>query len=248
MSSLPNVPHVLPVIHIHASQHAGWCGPGWTSLSCSLQSLCKRHAYTLPRRRVYSHVPQIIAPRRLSRDISREILVMATGWRIGNNFSKSTVVVFAKTETRIQKPRPFQFFRDIVGRNSAGSWVCPWYTADKLGTCQPGRKKDSSKTGCAWPLLNGTGFSMRNSVLLYKQLIRPMMDYACPIWRSAVRSHFRKLECHNPKCLRVPTNAPRFVSDGQIQEDLWIPFYAEIIRALTESLDEMSADAGNSLV
>jgi len=31
------------------------------------------------------------------------------------------------------------------------------------------------------PLLNGkSDLSIRNRVLLYKQLIRPMMDYTCP--------------------------------------------------------------------
>jgi hypothetical protein len=46
------------------------------------------------------------------------------------------------------------------------------------------------------------------TVLLYKQLIHPMMDYACPIWRSAAHSHVRKLQVLQPKCLRIVTNAP----------------------------------------
>jgi hypothetical protein len=33
--------------------------------------------------------------------------------------------------------------------------------------------------------------SIRNGALLYK-LIRPMMDYACPAWRSAARTHVRR--------------------------------------------------------
>jgi hypothetical protein len=38
-----------------------------------------------------------------------------------------------------------------------------------------------------------SGLSIRNGVLLYKPLIRPMMDYACPVSRSVVRYHIRKL-------------------------------------------------------
>jgi predicted PP-loop superfamily ATPase len=34
----------------------------------------------------------------------------------------------------------------------------------------------------------------RNVVLLYKQLIRSKMDYACPAWRSASCSHVRRLQ------------------------------------------------------
>ena len=34
------------------------------------------------------------------------------------------------------------------------------------------------------PLLNGKrGLSVRNGVLLYMPLIRPLMDYVCPAWR-----------------------------------------------------------------
>ena len=49
------------------------------------------------------------------------------------------------------------------------------------------------------PLLNSkSDISIRNGVLLFKQLIRPMMDYACPAWRSAASTHVRKLQVLNP--------------------------------------------------
>jgi len=48
--------------------------------------------------------------------------------------------------------------------------------------------------GMLGPLLNKkSDLSVRNGVLLYKQLIRPMMDYACLAWRSAARTHVRRL-------------------------------------------------------
>jgi len=50
--------------------------------------------------------------------------------------------------------------------------------------------------------------SVRNGVLLYKQLIRPMMDYACTVWRSAARTHVRKLQVLQFKCLHLATGAP----------------------------------------
>jgi hypothetical protein len=59
------------------------------------------------------------------------------------------------------------------------------------------------------PLLNRkSDLSVRGGVLLYKQLIRPMMDYACPAWRSAVRTHVRRLQVLQFKCLRLATVAP----------------------------------------
>jgi hypothetical protein len=99
------------------------------------------------------------------------------------------------------------------------------------------------------PLLNRrSGLSVRNGVLLYKELIRPMMDYACPIWRYAVRSHVKKLQVLQSKCLRIATNAPCYVGNRQIHEDLGIPFFFDHIRALTENFDSKLAHAGNPIV
>jgi hypothetical protein len=47
-------------------------------------------------------------------------------------------------------------------------------------------------------LIRKSDLSVRNGVLLYKQLICPMMDYACPAWRSAARTHVRWLQMLNP--------------------------------------------------
>jgi hypothetical protein len=106
-------------------------------------------------------------------------------------------------------------------------------------------KKAAKRLGVLGPFLNRrSSLSVSNGVLLYKQLIRPMMDHACPIWRSAARSHVRKLQVLQSKCLRIATNAPRYVSNRQIHEDLGIPFFADHIRALTESFDSKLADAG----
>ena len=49
---------------------------------------------------------------------------------------------------------------------------------------------------------------VRNGVLLYKQLIRPMMDYACPAWRSAPRTHIRRLQVLQSMCPLLATGAP----------------------------------------
>jgi hypothetical protein len=75
-----------------------------------------------------------------------------------------------------------------------------------------------------------------------------MMDYACPVWRSAARSHIRKLQVFQSKCLRIATNTPWYMSNRQIHEDLGVPFFADHIRALTDSFDSKLSDAGNTLV
>jgi hypothetical protein len=132
-------------------------------------------------------------------------------WRIAINVSKSTAVLFAKTTRCIQRPRPVQLFGEPI------QWVD---TARYLGVTldtrltwsahvnQVGRKA-AQRLGVLGPLLNRrSGLSIKNGVLLYKQLIRPIMDYACPIWRSAAHTHVRKLQVLQSKCLPIATNAP----------------------------------------
>ena len=99
------------------------------------------------------------------------------------------------------------------------------------------------------PLLNRkSDLSVRNGVLLYKQLIRPVMDYACPAWRSAARTHIRRLQVLQSKCLRLASGAPWYVRNKQIHEDLGVPMFADHIRALTASSDSKLAEVGNPLV
>ena len=77
------------------------------------------------------------------------------------------------------------------------------------------------------PLLNSkSDLSVRNGVLLFKQLIRPMLEYACPAWRSAARTHVRRIQGLQSKCLRLATGAPSYVSNRQIHEDLGVPLFA----------------------
>jgi hypothetical protein len=111
------------------------------------------------------------------------------------------------------------------------------------------RKKAAQRLGLLSSLLQRiSGLSIRNGVLLYKQLIRPMMDYACPISRSASCSHLRKLQVLQSKCLRIATGAPWYISNVQTHEDLGVPFFAKHIRALTESYDSKLGGVGNPLV
>jgi hypothetical protein len=70
-------------------------------------------------------------------------------------------------------------------------------------------RKAAERLGMLGHLRNRrSDLSIRNDVLVYKQLIHPMMDYACPIWRFTAHSHARKLQVLKSKCLHVATNAP----------------------------------------
>jgi hypothetical protein len=88
--------------------------------------------------------------------------------------------------------------------------------------------------------------SIRNGVLHYKQLIRPVTDCAYPNCRSAAHSYVREPHLLQSKCLRIAANAPCDVSNRKLYDDLGIQSFADHIRALTQSFDSKLADAGIS--
>jgi hypothetical protein len=88
-------------------------------------------------------------------------------------------MLFAKTGRRIRKRRAVQLFEEPIQWNNDARYL--EVTLDKGLTwskyINQVRKKVVEREGTLGPLLNRrSGLSIRNSVLLYKQLIRPMMD------------------------------------------------------------------------
>jgi len=99
------------------------------------------------------------------------------------------------------------------------------------------------------PLLNmRSELSVKHGILPYKQLIRPMIDDACPAWRSDAHTHCLRLHILQSKCLRLATGPPSYVSSRQIHEDLGVPLFADRIRSLTASFDSRLADVMKPLV
>ena len=85
-----------------------------------------------------------------------------------------------------------------------------------------------------------------------------MMDSACHAWRSAARTHVRRLQVLQSKCRRLATCPPKslrlvtcphwYLRNRQIQEDLGVPLFSDHIRALIESFDWKLADVAKPLV
>jgi len=160
------------------------------------------------------------------------------------NVSKCTAIIFARAGRRFIQPLPVTSRgTNRMCRHHSLSGV----TLDKAFTWSPHidqvRKKTAQRMGMLGPLLNSkSDLSIRNGVLLYKKLIRPMMDYSCPAWRSAARSHVRRLQELQSKFLLLAPGAPWYVSNRQIHEDLGVPLFADLTRALTESFDSKLAN------
>jgi len=73
------------------------------------------------------------------------------------------------------------------------------------------RKKMPSDLECV--LTRGL-FCLPGTVFCCNQLIRPMMEYTCLIWKSATRIHVRKLQGLQSKCFRFATGALPYTGNG----------------------------------
>ena len=97
-------------------------------------------------------------------------------WRIAINVSKSNAVFFAKAGWRFPKPRPVQLLGDPILWVDTARYL--GVILDKRMTWSPHivqvRKKAAQRMDLLSSLLHRrSGLSIRNGVLLYKQLIGP---------------------------------------------------------------------------
>jgi hypothetical protein len=117
-------------------------------------------------------------------------------WRIAINVSKNNAILFAKAAWRIPRPRPVQFLGEPIEWVDTARYL--GVTLDSRLTWLPHivdvRRKASQRLGVLGSPNRRSGLSIRKGVLLYKQLIRPMMDYACPIWRCAASRYIKHVQ------------------------------------------------------
>jgi len=99
-----------------------------------------------------------------------------------------------------------------------------------------GRKAAQKSCVCPLPSLTDKCLSIRNGELLYKQLTCHMMGYERQFWKSSAFSRVLKLQVLKSKCLRIATNATRYIGKRKSQEDWGFLSFVDHIRELTESL------------
>ena len=139
-------------------------------------------------------------------------------WRIAINVSKSSAMLFAETGRRIPKTRTVQLFGEPIQWVDDARYL--GVTLEKRLTrskhIDQVRKKAAQRLGTLGTLLNRrSGISIMNGVLLYKQLIRPVMDYACPVWWLPLAPISRNCKCCSPSVLALLSMHPGTLVTGK---------------------------------
>ncbi|PNF31503.1 hypothetical protein B7P43_G00779 [Cryptotermes secundus] len=74
---------------------------------------------------------------------------------------------------------------------------------------------------------------MKNKLLIYKTIIKPIWTYGIQLWGMASNSNVEILECFKSKALCMVTNASWIVQNAVILKDLETPIVTEEIRCFS---------------
>jgi hypothetical protein len=84
-----------------------------------------------------------------------------------------------------------------------------------------------------WLLGRRSKLSLENKLLLYKCVLKPVWTYGIQLWGCAKPSHTQIIQRLQSKILRLITNAPWYVSNFTLHNDLHIPFLVTEINRLS---------------
>jgi hypothetical protein len=82
-----------------------------------------------------------------------------------------------------------------------------------------------------WLLNRKSKLSMTNKILLYKAILKPIWSYGLQLWGCAELTTINLIQRFQSKTLRALADAPWYVSNLTLHNDLKIPFVKnEILR------------------
>lgn len=84
-----------------------------------------------------------------------------------------------------------------------------------------------------WLLGRQSKLSLTNKLLIYKVVLKPIWTYGIQLWGTAAKSHLEIIERFQSKVLRTITNAPWFIPNGEIRNDLEVNSVKQEISAFS---------------
>jgi len=102
--------------------------------------------------------------------------------------------------------------------------------------------------GMYWLLGCRSKLSFENKLLLYKCVLKPVWTYCIQLWGCAKPSHTQIIQRLQSKILRSTTNAPWYVSNFTLHNDLHIPFVTTEISRLSFLYYQWLAGHHNALI
>jgi predicted component of type VI protein secretion system len=85
-----------------------------------------------------------------------------------------------------------------------------------------------------WLLGRKSQLSVHNKLLLYKQVLTPILTYGIQLWRCAATSNINKIQIFQNKVLRGIVDAPWYYRNDHLHKDLRIPTIRQEIQRFAE--------------
>jgi hypothetical protein len=99
-----------------------------------------------------------------------------------------------------------------------------------------------------WLIGRKSKLSLENKLLIYKTIIKPIWTYGIELWGCASKSNVDIIQRCQSKILRMITDAPWFVSNQTLHDDLKVPFVKEVIKINSIKHNQQITDHPNSLL
>lgn len=88
-----------------------------------------------------------------------------------------------------------------------------------------------NKMRLLYSILNrNTPLKIECAMLIYKSVLRVALMYTCVVWGTASKTHINKLQILQNKVLRLATNAPWFIRNDQLHQELNMTHIQDFIK------------------
>lgn len=98
------------------------------------------------------------------------------------------------------------------------------------------------------PLLTSKHVNVKNKLLIYKLLLKPIWTYGIQLWGTSKPSNTNKIQTFQSKCLRQIVKAPFYVSNDTLHRDLNIPTIQNVAKIFYKRLHSNLSNHRNPLI
>ncbi|CAH1383784.1 unnamed protein product, partial [Tenebrio molitor] len=158
-------------------------------------------------------------------------------WKLKLNESKTELIIFSRKRTNNKIFVPFKINNHTVKPTTTVNYL--GITLDSRLNFKENLKNKLTKANNAirkiYPLIKrNSKLSVKNKIIIYKALIRPIITYAAPVWSHLSTNALQPLEVFQNKCMRLIHNAPRHTNTQHLRNISELPTIKEFISIQTE--------------
>lgn len=186
-------------------------------------------------------------------DALEKVSTFFSDWKIKLNASKTEFIVFTQSPVMARRLKEHP---PIFGGKTFEWKDCVTYLGVDLNrklNFQPHIDKvvaKARKMVCTLYCLlkKNNSVSVESKIAIYRSIIRPIMTYACPIFSNCPKTHFRKLQIQQNKCLRMALNAEFDTRITTLHTESKVPTIREFVDKLSDQFYKSSTTHSNKLI